>query len=121
MYRRLAMLLGLLALLLQTATASAHGLMPLPQADGEAIALCTPYGVKIVHVDADGAPAAPRPHGGDDCTLCLHAGGGPAVLPQPVVLPVAMAFAIAPAPTPVLPKPAETYRAQSPRGPPGRG
>ncbi len=114
------MLLALLALLLQSATVSAHGLMPASEAGGETIALCTPYGVRIVQVDQDGAPAAPQARGGDDCTLCLHAGGGVAVMPLPAALPVVVALAIADAPAPPAPATAAIYRTQSPRGPPGR-
>lgn len=113
------MLLALLALLLQSATVSAHGLMPAPQAGGDTIALCTPYGVKIVHVDADGAPAVPRA-GGDDCTLCLHAGAGAAILPPPAALPVTLVLAIDDSPIPARAAMAPDYRTQSPRGPPGR-
>lgn len=119
MYRRLAMLLALVALLLQTATVSAHGLMPAPQAGGDAIALCTPYGVKIVHVDEEGVPAGPRPHGGDDCALCLHAGGGAALMPLPLVMPVVVALAMADAPVPFRSSGTALYRSQNPRGPPG--
>ncbi|MGQ3031617.1 MAG: DUF2946 family protein [Ferrovibrionaceae bacterium] len=118
MYRRLAMLLALLALLLQSATVSAHGLMPVPQAGGETIALCTPYGVKLVRVDADGAPAVPQARGGDDCTLCLHAGAGAAVMPPPAALPVTLALTIDDSPIPVRAAIAPDYRTQSPRGPP---
>lgn len=115
------MLLAVLALLLQTATVSAHGLMPVPRADGEAIALCTPYGVKIVYVDADGVPVAPKAHGGDDCTLCLHAAGGAALPPPPAIPPVVVVLTATAMPTATPPLSATPYRAQSPRGPPAHG
>ncbi len=115
------MVLALLALLLQSATVAAHGLMPVPAAGPDAIALCTPYGVKIVHVDADGNPVAPTPPAGDDCTLCLHAAGGHAVVPALAVTAVVTDLAAAVALPAGLPHPPAVYRAQNPRGPPGRG
>ncbi len=115
------MVLALLALLLQSATVAAHGLMPVPAAGPDAIALCTPYGVKIVHVDADGNPVAPTPPAGDDCTLCLHAAGGHALTPQAPVLTAVVDRAEIVVPPPVPAPLAAIYRAQNPRGPPGRG
>jgi len=115
------MVLALLALLLQSATVAAHGLMPVPAAGPDAIALCTPYGVKIVHVDADGNPVAPTQAAGDDCTLCLHAGGGHALTPQaPVLAAVVDRADIVVLPPAQAPRVA-IYRVQNPRGPPGRG
>lgn len=117
MARRTPLLTVVLALLLavQWGAAFAHCIGALGAT--QAVEICTADGIRTLHLDAEGQPAAPGDAAHDSCPLCP---GATAALPTGPLLPAAIfAYALA-APPPVAGLPPAPARAppQQPRAPP---
>ncbi|HYH37131.1 MAG TPA: DUF2946 family protein [Azospirillum sp.] len=84
-FRRIGLLAGALALLLQTVAWSMT--MPSRSLDGGWITICSAQGLVAVHVDADGAPTggddSPQAEPAGSCPLCPLVAG--LTLPPPFV------------------------------------
>lgn len=98
----------------------AGGLGAAQAGEGTTVVLCSLNGIRVVHLDADGAPAAPDNKVGEECLGCLMGVAGlssPDIQPQIFGRPAA-------SPRPALPRRAEFGAAApetqpaSPRAPP---
>ena len=104
-----------LLLLVQWGSAFAHCVAKLGTAPG--IEICTPDGVRIIHLDAEGQPAEPAQAMHDSCPLCPA--GALAAAPSPVLPAVRFAYSVAVMP-PIAGMPTAPARAPpvQPRAPP---
>jgi hypothetical protein len=117
MVRRSPLLTVVLALLLvmQWGGAFAHCIEAL--AGTQSVEICTTDGIRTLHLDAEGQPAAPDAAAHDSCPLCP---GATAALPEGPLLPAARFAYVVAIPRLVAGMPMAPARAppQQPRAPP---
>jgi hypothetical protein len=117
MARRMPLLTVMLALLLavQWGAAFAHCLVALGAGGG--VEICTADGVRTIHLDAEGQPAAPGEAAHDSCPLCPGGVAPVAAGPKLPFVPVAYARFLPPPAAGMPPAPARAPP-QQPRAPP---